>query len=55
MEQTIALWQRLPYHMSPDIFTLGAFQMRYYGLMYLAAFLSTYGLISKVARLTDHI
>lgn len=46
MEQMIACWQKLPYHMSPDIFTLGAFQLRYYGLMYLTAFFSTYGLIS---------
>jgi phosphatidylglycerol:prolipoprotein diacylglycerol transferase len=46
MEQMIALWQRLPYHISPEIFPFGAFQMRYYGLMYLAAFLTTYGLIS---------
>ncbi|MDA8123681.1 MAG: prolipoprotein diacylglyceryl transferase [Deltaproteobacteria bacterium] len=46
MEQIIAWWQQLPYHMSPELFSCGALHLRYYGLMYLAALLSTYGLIS---------
>ena len=46
MEDGIIWWQELPYHISPNIFTIGAFQLRYYGLMYLAAFFVTYALVS---------
>lgn len=46
MGNWITRWQELPYHISPNIFTIGAFQMRYYGLMYLAAFFVTYALVS---------
>ncbi len=39
-------WQHLPEHISPNIFEIGSFQIRYYSLMYLAAFLTTYILVS---------
>ncbi len=38
-------WQHLPEHISPTIFTIGQFQLRYYGLMYLIAFLIVYFLV----------
>ena len=38
-------WQELPYHVSPVAFSIGSFQVRYYGLMYLVAFGITYLLV----------
>lgn len=31
-------WQHLPYRMDPTLFSIGAFQLRWYGLMYIVAF-----------------
>lgn len=42
MEQFITFWQHLPEHIKPNIIAIGFFELRYYGLMYLLAFLSTY-------------
>jgi phosphatidylglycerol:prolipoprotein diacylglycerol transferase len=39
-------WQHLPEHISPNIFEIGSFQVRYYSLMYIIAFLLTYILVS---------
>ena len=39
-------WQYLPEHISPNIFEIGSFQIRYYSLMYIIAFLLTYVLVS---------
>lgn len=39
-------WQHLPEHISPIIFEIGSFQVRYYGLMYLVAFALTYILVT---------
>ncbi|HUH66680.1 MAG TPA: prolipoprotein diacylglyceryl transferase [Syntrophales bacterium] len=39
-------WQHLPEHISPIIFEIGSFQIRYYSLMYLVAFFFTYILVS---------
>ena len=39
-------WQHLPEHISPNIFEIGSFQVRYYSLMYIIAFLLTYILAS---------
>ncbi len=39
-------WQYLPEHISPNIFEIGSFQIRYYSLMYIIAFLLTYILVS---------
>jgi phosphatidylglycerol:prolipoprotein diacylglycerol transferase len=39
-------WQHLPEHISPIIFEIGSFQVRYYGLMYLVAFALTYMLVT---------
>ncbi|MHB8091867.1 MAG: prolipoprotein diacylglyceryl transferase [Syntrophales bacterium] len=47
MENLIALWRDLPSHITPWLFQIGAFQLRWYSLMYLAAFLSVYLLIMR--------
>jgi len=39
-------WQHLPYHINPNIVEIGSFQIRYYSLMYIVAFLLTYILVS---------
>jgi phosphatidylglycerol:prolipoprotein diacylglycerol transferase len=39
-------WQHLPEHINPNIFEIGSFQIRYYSLMYIIAFLLTYLLVS---------
>jgi len=46
MNNLIDAWQHLPYHLSPNLITLGSFQLRYYSLMYLVAFSLTYILVS---------
>ncbi len=38
-------WQHLPGRIDPVLFSLGGFQLRYYGLMYIVAFAITYGLL----------
>ncbi|HPK54589.1 MAG TPA: prolipoprotein diacylglyceryl transferase, partial [Smithellaceae bacterium] len=35
-------WQNLPAQISPDLFTVGSFQLRYYSLMYIVAFALIY-------------
>jgi len=42
MESFISTWQQLPSHISPALFTIGSFQLRYYSLMYLVAFTVVY-------------
>lgn len=41
-DQFIHFWQHLPEHIKPYIFQIGQFQLRYYGLMYIAAFATLY-------------
>lgn len=38
-------WQHIPEHINPNIFEIGLFQLRYYGLMYVIAFATTYILV----------
>ncbi len=38
-------WQHLPSRIDPVLISLGGFQLRYYGLMYIVAFGITYGLL----------
>jgi phosphatidylglycerol:prolipoprotein diacylglycerol transferase len=45
MDAWLAAWQNLPGHISPYLFSLGHFQLRYYSLMYLVAFALTYLLV----------
>ena len=42
MESFLNLWQHLPSHISPVLFSIGSFQLRYYSLMYLVAFAVVY-------------
>ena len=42
MESLINIWQHLPSQMSPSLFSIGSFQLRYYSLMYLVAFAIVY-------------
>ncbi len=41
-DQFIYFWQHIPEHISPYVFKIGQFQVRYYGLMYIAAFATLY-------------
>ena len=45
MREFISYWNNLPGHINPVFLSLGHFQMRYYGLMYLVAFTITYLLV----------
>lgn len=38
-------WNHIPEHINPNIFEIGSFRIRYYGLMYVVAFTITYLLI----------
>ncbi len=42
MDAFIGWWQELPTHMDPVLLSIGSFQLKYYGLMYLVAFVLTY-------------
>ena len=42
MESLINTWRQLPSHISPTLFSIGSFQLRYYSLMYLVAFAIVY-------------
>jgi phosphatidylglycerol:prolipoprotein diacylglycerol transferase len=46
----IDLWQNLPSNISPNIFEIGSFQVRYYSLMYIVAFALTYLLVTYRLR-----
>jgi phosphatidylglycerol:prolipoprotein diacylglycerol transferase len=43
-------WQHLPGRIDPVLFSIGGFQLRYYGLMYIVAFGVTYGLLIYRSR-----
>lgn len=42
MESLINAWQHLPSHINPTIFSIGSFQLRYYSMMYMVAFVIVY-------------
>jgi len=42
MESFINIWQHIPSQLSPSLFSIGSFQLRYYSLMYLVAFTIVY-------------
>jgi len=46
-------WRHLPEHVSPYLFQVGAFQLRYYSLMYLLAFALTYLLVAYRIKTED--
>lgn len=41
-DQFINFWQHIPEKITPYIFKFGNFELRYYGLMYIAAFMTVY-------------
>ena len=45
IKELIIYWNNLPEHISPVLLSIGHFQLRYYGLMYLVAFTITYLLV----------
>ncbi len=45
MENFLIWWQHLPEKMSPVVFEIGWFKLQYYGLMYIFAFATVYGLV----------
>ncbi len=45
MESFINLWQNLPAHIKPYLVSIGSFQLRYYSLMYIVAFVIVYFLV----------
>jgi phosphatidylglycerol:prolipoprotein diacylglycerol transferase len=47
---TLSFWQTLPVRMDPVIFSLGSFQVQWYGVMYLVAFAVTYVLAMRRIR-----
>ncbi|MDO8785309.1 MAG: prolipoprotein diacylglyceryl transferase [Syntrophales bacterium] len=54
MGNWLYLWQHLPWHINPNIFKIGSFQIRYYSMMYFVAFLMTYLLISYRIKHEDY-
>lgn len=42
MESFINIWQQLPYHIKPYLFSIGSFQLRYYSLMYIVGLAIVY-------------
>lgn len=46
MEVFINMWQNLPAQISPVLFSIGSFQLRYYSLMYIIAFALVYLMVS---------
>ena len=45
MDEFIIWWQHLPENINPIIFEIGSFKLQYYGLMYVAAFATTFFLV----------
>lgn len=45
MGQFLNWWQHIPEHINPTIFEIGTFQLRYYGVMYIVAFILIYFLV----------
>jgi len=46
MSNWIDIWQHLPDYMNPNLIEIGAFQIRYYSMMYIVAFFLTYMLVT---------
>ena len=46
MENFITVWQIIPAQISPVLFSIGSFQLRYYSLMYIIAFALVYLMVS---------
>jgi len=44
MEHFFFLWQHIPEHLHPEIFSVGSFSLRWYGLVYIVALAVVYAL-----------
>ena len=54
MDEFITWWQHLPENINPVIFEIGSFKLQYYGLMYVAAFATTFFLVLyRISREKD--
>lgn len=51
---TLSWWNLIPQHMDPTLLTIGSFPIRWYGLMYLAAFFTCYQVMWWTIR-RDHM
>ncbi len=54
MSSFIGWWQTLPYRTDPVIFSIGSFQIKYYGVMYIVAFSLTYFLLNRRVRMKEY-
>ena len=54
MDAFFLFWQHLPETLRPELFSIGSFQVRYYSLMYLAAFCLTYVLVMHRVKKEGH-
>ena len=45
MDEFLIWWQHLPENINPIIFEIGSFKLQYYGLMYVAAFATTFFMV----------
>ncbi|MFB3924621.1 MAG: prolipoprotein diacylglyceryl transferase [Syntrophales bacterium] len=54
MGSFLCFWQHIPEHISPVLVQIGAFQIRYYSLMYIVAFILTYILVSYRIKTEHH-
>ncbi len=50
MDTLINAWQQIPAHITPYLFSIGSFQLRYYSLMYIVAFVIVYFLVMHRIR-----
>ena len=53
MGSFITFWQHIPEHINPTLVQIGSFQLRWYSLMYIAAFLTSYLLVIYRTRHED--
>ncbi|OPY89810.1 MAG: Prolipoprotein diacylglyceryl transferase [Syntrophus sp. PtaU1.Bin208] len=54
MDSFLYFWQNIPEKLSPELFSIGSFQVRYYSLMYLVAFCLTYFLVMYRIKKEHH-
>jgi phosphatidylglycerol---prolipoprotein diacylglyceryl transferase len=54
MDEIIQIWQHIPASLDPVLARIGSFQIRYYSLMYLAAFFCTYLIVVRRIRTENY-
>lgn len=53
MSNWLEFYQRIPFHINPEIFRIGFFSIGWYAVSYIAAFFVVYGLLKKRLRLGE--